>query len=515
MKIRILLLSILVVLICCGSVCAAMTGECGDEATYSLVDKVLTIKGEGIVDIDDGWIDYYDVVETLIIDEGIVEIDSRMFDGFEVLSNVTFPETLTTIGARAFRDCISLGNLIIPDSVEDIAANSFAGCDNLVIVCSAGSYAEEYAIENSIEYKIISDVTITFDASGGEGEPDSLSGSMIETFTIPQQKPTRKGFVFIGWSDSISATEVRYQPGEVVMFSDNTTLYAVWLQCSFSDMSTESAVVIKSNATSPILDLCVAAYGENNRLLNVIIKPISLQQGDNRIEINADWDDTGRKFTKAFLWDKNLTPYAECKELLLTKSYKLVFEDWDGTVISNQSVLAGDDAVMPENPTREGYEFCGWSGNYTAVAGDATVIAQYVDASKKNVFKTYSAKGKKGDTVKLTVYLGGIVETCGFDMRLRYNKNALEFIKADGVLDLDAIVNHDSSTNTISFNYSAARNRTKSARVLEVEFKIKESAENSTTVYLSPIEIIRADPNQDNIPVDAEYTIENGVITID
>ena len=506
---------LLMMVFCISNVYAATTsGECGDSAIYTLVDNVLTISGTGIVDNDDGWIDYNNVVDTLIISEGIEELDSRMFDGFEVLSSVTLPSSLTTIGARTFRDCISLENLIIPDSVEDISSNSFSGCDNLTIVCSAGSYAEEYAIKYSIEYKTISDITISFDANGGEGEPTAITGSMTDAFTIPQQKPTRKDYIFIGWADSSTATEVNYKIGSTVSFTDNTTLYAVWLQCYFTDLSTENAVVINSNVASPTLDLYIAAYGEENRLLDVIIKPVSLTKGDNRIVTGVDWSNLERKNVKAFLWDKNLMPYTACKDLLLTKNYEVIFEDWDGTIISTQSVLTGDNAILPNAPAREGYEFCGWSGNYTNVNNDATVVAQYIDSSNTNVFKVYSSKAKKGDTVKLTVYLGGMVETCGFDLRLRYDKDALKFINADGALDLDAIVKHDDTDGTISFNYSSARNRTKSARILEVEFEIKETAGNSTTLGLSPVEIVRVDSEQDNIPVDVEYTLENGVITI-
>ncbi|MCD8327602.1 MAG: dockerin type I repeat-containing protein, partial [Ruminococcus sp.] len=39
-----------------------------------------------------------------------------------------------------------------------IGAEAFDGCDNLVIYCYSGSYAEQYAIENDIEYVLIEDI---------------------------------------------------------------------------------------------------------------------------------------------------------------------------------------------------------------------------------------------------------------------------------------------------------------------------------------------------------------------
>ena len=49
---------------------------------------------------------------------------------------------------------------------------------------------------------------------------------------------------------------------------------------------------------------------------------------------------------------------------------------------------------------------------------------------------------------------------------------------------------------------------------MEVEFKIKDTTADSTTLSLTPISIIKADATQDNIPVATEYTLDNGVVTI-
>ncbi|MCD7773605.1 MAG: leucine-rich repeat protein, partial [Ruminococcus sp.] len=64
--------------------------------------------------------------------------------------------TVTSIGDSAFANNTSLTSVTIPETVTSIAANAFEGCDNLVIYCYSGSYAEQYAIENDIEYVLIS-----------------------------------------------------------------------------------------------------------------------------------------------------------------------------------------------------------------------------------------------------------------------------------------------------------------------------------------------------------------------
>ena len=57
--------------------------------------------------------------------------------------------------------------------------------------------------------------------------------------------------------------------------------------------------------------------------------------------------------------------------------YTVKFVDWDGTVLSEQSILEGNSATAPSNPTREGYKFVGWNTSYTNVKSDLTITAQY------------------------------------------------------------------------------------------------------------------------------------------
>ena len=54
---------------------------------------------------------------------------------------------MTSIGKYAFLNHYSFKRITIPDSVRSISNDAFENCDkDVVIVCSAGSYAEGSAL---------------------------------------------------------------------------------------------------------------------------------------------------------------------------------------------------------------------------------------------------------------------------------------------------------------------------------------------------------------------------------
>ena len=89
-------------------------------------------------------------INDFVIENGVL----KKYNGSEQVIKV--PNSVTSIGEEAFSGCTGLTSVEIPDSVIEIGEDAFDGCnDNLVIITSAGSYAEYYAKENGIEVKLI------------------------------------------------------------------------------------------------------------------------------------------------------------------------------------------------------------------------------------------------------------------------------------------------------------------------------------------------------------------------
>lgn len=125
------------------------------------------------------------------------------------------------------------------------------------ISVSYGSNKTLYAVWEEITYTS----TLIFNANGGSGAPstmtDTHTSTSAHTFTIPTTKPTRSGFVFLGWAESSSATTASYQPGGTVSvgYNSSKTLYAVWQTAKLditSEPATKSLKVGQSWSYTPV-----------------------------------------------------------------------------------------------------------------------------------------------------------------------------------------------------------------------------------------------------------------------
>ena len=99
---------------------------------------------------------------------------------------------------------------------------------------------------------------------------------------------------------------------------------------------------------------------------------------------NTAADGTGTSYDPADTFGvvAGVTLYAQWTPL-----YTVTFEDWDGEVLSTQTVRSGSAATAPADPARDGHTFTGWSVAFTNVTSTLTVTALY-DAPTPSVSPT-------------------------------------------------------------------------------------------------------------------------------
>ena len=116
-----------------------------------------------------------------LVKSGTKTIAGRAFSGCTGLTSVTIGNSVTSIDDWAFSDCTGLTSVTIPDSVTSIGGFAFNNCNNIYLLVYKNSFAEQYAIDNSLNYRIISKIP---------DDTETLSGKVTNSFLWSIDKMT-------------------------------------------------------------------------------------------------------------------------------------------------------------------------------------------------------------------------------------------------------------------------------------------------------------------------------------
>ena len=97
------------------------------------------------------------------------------------------------------------------------------------------------------------------------------------------------------------------------------------------------------------------------------------------------------------------TYQAQFEAVIVSETYTVIFKDHDGTVLKTETVESGKSATAPEDPTREGYTFAGWSDDFTNVTANVEVVATYTENAPETyivIFKDHDGTVLKTETVE-------------------------------------------------------------------------------------------------------------------
>ena len=125
------------------------------------------------------------------VPDGTTRLDQNSFKGNTSITEMTLPDSLEIIGENAFAECSKLQKIILPakvtkiensafrncpelmqiviqKNVTEIAENAFENSPNVVIYGESGSYAEKYASQHNIPFRLLSEDNIHWKHSGGK-----------------------------------------------------------------------------------------------------------------------------------------------------------------------------------------------------------------------------------------------------------------------------------------------------------------------------------------------------------
>ena len=241
-----------------------------------------------------------------------------------------------------------------------------------------------YAVWQDINY------TLVLNPNGGTGNTINKVLKYSDKYTL-SYSPNRTGYTLLGWNQSRAATTAAYKMGQQVTKltttnNDHVTLYAIWKANVYN---------IKFNAnggTGSMGTISGLSYDKTYPLIaNKFTREDYVFKG-----WNLKADGSGKSFTDKQVIS-NLTPNPNATVVLYAQwekaeQFKITYDlDGGGTEKLNRvSYSSTSNTFTLENPTKEGYEFIGWTGSNGETPQTTVTIAKG-STGDKNYKANYKA----------------------------------------------------------------------------------------------------------------------------
>jgi hypothetical protein len=144
---------------------------------------------------------------------------------------------------------------------------------------------------------------------------------------------------------------------------------------SFSEPVLVAAAYVAEQATKA-RDNSAPGLADKAALADTIIAARALPVEDIA-KFQAIYDAAVAAYTSDFAIQMDVDKADDELRTAMVYKYTVTFVDWDGKILSTQTIEHGKSAVAPVTPKREGFIFTGWNRDFSNVTEDMTVTAQY------------------------------------------------------------------------------------------------------------------------------------------
>ena len=197
----------------------------------------------------------------------------------------------------------------------------------------------------------INTYTVSYNANGGAGAPNSQTKTYGINLTLSSVKPTKTGYTFKNWNTAASGSGTDYPSGGTYTGNANLTLYAQWIPDTYT-------VHYDANGGS-------GAPGDQTKVYDIdltlsTVKPT--RTGYTFVDWNTKADGTGTTYPSGAVYKGNgaLNLYAQWKPI----QYTIVFDGNGHTAGSTASMTMRYEESKPltENGfIKANHRFTGWN----------------------------------------------------------------------------------------------------------------------------------------------------------
>ena len=298
-------------------------------------------------------------------------IGKQVFYKNSKLTKVTLGEEVTGIGYMSFYDCPSLTELNLSEalySINDYFDGTSFGSTPITTL-TLPSANESFTLIDGVLFTA-NKQTLAYLPAGRTGTYDVPEGTkrladFCGYYNNLQQINLPEGLEYIGWASTYSYTLEQLDiPSSVkeiknmyfTQANKRLIFHSGELNLQNSRFILEEKgltdIINYSPTPQPAIVKTFANYAYTS------LKEITLHVPAGSKEA-YEADEVWKQFT------------------IVEDIFTVTFKDWDGTVLKTQTLIAGDDAVAPEDPSREFYHFVGWDKDFTGVTDNMEITAQY------------------------------------------------------------------------------------------------------------------------------------------
>ena len=234
-------------------------------------------------------------------------------------------------------------------------------------------------------------VTVTVDANGGKFSNNNTIKTWTRTYENDEfylnddYQPTRNGYLFLGFNTTQSATTATYEIFDYYTLSANVTLYAVWKELFTVTVDANGGKFSGGSSTKS----WTQSYEDEELYFNGDYQPT--RSGYNLLGFSISKNSTTATYemNDDYLPTGDITVYAVWQKFVVVTINANGGKFSDSTSTKTWTQSSEDDELHLGNeyiPTRNGYDFLGYSRSKNATAAEYEAYDYYVPTGNETLF---------------------------------------------------------------------------------------------------------------------------------
>ena len=188
---------------------------------------------------------------------------------------------------------------------------------------------------------------------------------------LPPTPPERDMYEFTGWD---------YPTTNILHDLVLTAQYKIKTFAVPVDADGGSVAGIENFVFTGLFDITPSEIDE---LMRKFLLDNATKEGFKLVGFEYSDSTTGGVRKKGFPTKIPLTNDLKIYLIWAKETFQVTYKDWNETIIDNQEVIIGEDALPPKAPDRPGYTFTGWDKSSNNIHANTIITAQYTINSYK------------------------------------------------------------------------------------------------------------------------------------